>query len=318
MERPFWTAGPVPPAFLAELAIPRPAALAAVAEALRRDGVAWIGGPRGSGRSTLVHQAAAALARPFVVLDCAALLRGDEAEALQAVREMARRPAGDADWEAALRLWHPQAGLAVDGCGPEHEGWVRRVAAAVEAPVLACGDVPGVPPDPVDDAAASAFLERRVRRARMAWTPRALREAVDMAAGSVAALQRVGAGALHAALEQGRRRIATEDLLEGALSAALAAGGPLDPLSPPRRALVKAMARAPEATPTEWARRCGLDPKAAVVHLRRLEAQDGLVRRTGRGRYRLASPLLALHLQGRFGAPVRLVAPRVLGAALTV
>jgi DNA-binding IclR family transcriptional regulator len=67
--------------------------------------------------------------------------------------------------------------------------------------------------------------------------------------------------------------------------------------------------RAPEATPTDWARRCGLDPKAAAVHLQRLAGHDGLVRRTGRGRYRIASPLLALHLQGLHGTPVRLVLP---------
>src|SRR6185295_9402907 len=107
MERPFWTVGPVPPAHLAELGIPRPAAQAALLAALERDGIAWIGGPPGSGRTTLVHQVASGLGRPFVVVDRGALLRGDEAEALQAVRDLSGRPAADAGWAAALRLWRP-------------------------------------------------------------------------------------------------------------------------------------------------------------------------------------------------------------------
>jgi DNA-binding MarR family transcriptional regulator len=312
MERPFWTVGPVPPAYLADLAMARPQAHAAVLDAIGREGLAWVGGLPGSGRTTLVHQAVAALRRPFVVIDMAGLLKGDEEEALQAVRDLARRPAADAaEWGTAVRLWHPDAGLAIDGCGPEQEGWVRRVAASTGLPVLAVAAGPaGVPPDPIADGPAQDFLERRLRRLRMSWTPPALRETLSMAAGQPGPLQRVASGALHAALEQGRRRITIDDLLEGALGvAAQPASGLLDGLSPPKQALLKAMARSPEASPTEWARRCGLEPKAAVVHLRRLETGDGLVRRTGRGQYRLATPLLSLQMQGRHGTPVRLVVP---------
>lgn len=312
MERPFWTVGPVPPAYLTDLALARPAAAGAVLDAVGREGMAWIGGLPGSGRTTLVHQAAAALGRPFVVIDMAGLLKGDEEEALQAVRDLARRPGAEAaQWGTAVRLWHPDAGLAIDGCGPAQEGWVRRLAARSGVPVLAVTAGPaGVPPDPIADGPAQDFLERRLRRLRMSWTPPALRETISMAAGQPGPLQRVASGALHAALEQGRRRITIDDLLEGALGvAAQPASGLLDGLSPPKQALLKAMARSPESSPTEWARRCGLEPKAAVVHLRRLEAADGLVRRTGRGRYRLATPLLSLQMQGRHGTPVRLVAP---------
>jgi hypothetical protein len=164
-------------------------------------------------------------------------------------------------------------------------------------------------PDPIADETARSFLERRARTLRMAWTPPALRQAVAFAEGRPDVLQRLGAGALHAALEQGRSRVTADDLLEGAVDAAEPAADSLAGLSPPRASLLKAMVRAPEATPTDWARRCGLDPKAATVHLQRLESHDGLVQRVGRGRYRIASPLLALHLQGLHGTPVRLVLP---------
>jgi DNA-binding MarR family transcriptional regulator len=312
MERPFWTVGPVPPAYLTDLALARPLAHTAVLDAVAREGLAWIGGLPGAGRTTLVHQAAAALRRPLVVIDMAGLLKGDEGEALQAARDLARRPAADAaDWGTVVRLWHPDAGLAIDGCGPAQEGWIRRLAARTGLTVVAVTAGPaGVPPDPIADRPAQDFLERRLRRLRMSWTPPALRETIAMAAGQPGPLQRIASGALHAALEQNRRRITIDDLLEGALGvAAQPASGLLDGLSPPKQALLKAMARSPEASPTEWARRCGLEPKAAVVHLRRLEAGDGLVRRTGRGQYRLATPLLSLQMQGRHGTPVRLVVP---------
>lgn len=312
MERPFWAAGPVPPARLSTLALTRPLALAAVQAGLGADGRAVIGGPRRGGRTTLVHQVAAALRRPFVVVDAAALLRGDEEEALQAVRDLSRKPADDLGWAEAVRLWHPEAALAVDSCEAPQRGWVRTLADKADVPVLAVeeGAAGGAAvPDPIADETARSFLERRARTLRMAWTPPALREAVAFADGRVDALQRLGAAALHAALEQGRSRVTADDLLEGAVDAAEPPVDALAGLSPPRASLLKAMVRAPEATPTEWAHRCGLDPKAAVVHLQRLEGHDGLVRRTGRGRYRIASPLLALHLQGQHGTPVRLVLP---------
>lgn len=310
MERPFWVAGPVPPARLSTLSLTRPLAQAAVLASLAAGGLASIGGRRRSGRTTLVHQVAAALRRPFVVVDAAALLQGTEEEALQAVRELTRRPPGEADWAAAVRLWHPDAALAIDSCTPEQRPWVRGLPAKAGVPVVAVEEGEGgAVPDPIAGETARSFLERRARTLRMTWTPPALREAVAFAEGRPDVLQRLGAGALHAALEQGRSRVTADDLLEGAVDAAEPAADALATLSPPRASLLKAMVRAPEATPTDWARRCGLDPKAAVVHLQRLESHDGLVQRTGRGRYRIASPLLALHLQGLHGTPVRLVLP---------
>jgi hypothetical protein len=312
MERPFWVAGPVPPARLSTLAIARPGAQAAILDALGEAGTATIGGRRRSGRTTLVHQVAAALRRPFVVVDASALLQGTEEEALQAVRELTRRPAGEADWAAAVRLWHPDAALAVDSCAPGQRAWARGLAAKARVPVLVVEEGEGAGaavPDAIADETGRSFLERRARTLRMAWTPPALREAVGFAGGRPDVLQRLGAGALHAALEQGRSRVTADDLLEGAVDAAEPPADALAALSPPRASLLKAMVRAPDATPTEWARRCGLDPKAAVVHLQRLESHDALVRKAGRGRYRIASPLLALHIQGLHGTPVRLVLP---------
>lgn len=305
MERPFWTAGAVPPALLPTLAIPRQAAAARLAAAVQATGNASVRSA-GTGASTFLHQAARLLGRPVLVIDLAALPDPGAAETLQ--RVVQDRPGAGAarpdDWPAALDAWAPGAVPAFDGHDPASHGWVA--ALRLDRPWLAAGPEGEIVLDAIAPEVASSFLERRLRGLRMTWTPAALREAVDLGAGDPAILQRLGSGAMRSSLEQGRRRIAVDDLLEAALAPpGLLPQGAQGP-GGARRGLLLAMARDPRGTPTLWARRAGLEPKAAVVHLRRLH-EDGLVERGGRGEYRVASPLLRLRLQARMAAPVRLV-----------
>lgn len=320
MEKAFWVGGPVPPAHLDSLALPRPEATAQVQAALDEGQWAWIGGPPGCGQTTLLHQAARATGRPLLIVDLRSMPRSGPGDALARVVHERPRPSGAAPaaWAEAIAAWDPAAALAFDGYDPAVHGWVRPVAAGLGRPVLAAGQGGPIEPDPVADVAAAGFLERRGRRVRVAWTAAAVREAVGLAAGRPASLQAIGAAALHACLERGERRVLLEDVLEAAIEAAhhapFGAAG-WRRLSGPRRALLLAMAEDPDDTATAWARRCGLDPKAAVVHLARL-AKSGLVDRAGRGRYSMA-PLLRLALRPSGGSVVRLVQPRgPLGGAL--
>ena len=305
MERPFWTAGAVPPALLSSLALPRPAAAGSLAASVAAQGNAVVRAS-GTGASTFLHQAARLLGRPVLVVDLAALPDPGEAETL--LRVVQDRPGTGAArpdaWPAALDAWAPGAIPAFDGLDPKAHGWVG--ALELGRPWLATGAGGAIALDAIAPEVASSFLERRLRGLRMTWTPAALREAVDLAAGDPAVLQRLGSGAMRSALEQARRRIAVDDLLEAALAPpGLLPQGAQGPAGA-RRGLLLAMARDPRGTPTLWARRAGIEPKAAVVHLRRL-LEDGLVERAGRGEYRIASPLLRLRLQARMAAPVRLV-----------
>lgn len=312
MGRPFWTAGPVPSSLLGDLALPRPAAQAAALARLAAGDPAWIGGARGTGRSTFLGQVLQAAGRRALVLDVEALLQGGEDEALVAAgREAGLRVAPT--WDLVLAVVGPRPALAIDGVGDLHRPWVQPLAgrlAAQGVAVLVASDGEGIALDPIGSPAASAFLEARTSRVRMAWTGAALREAVALAAGHPARLQAVGAACLHASLEAGRRRIAMEDFLEAALEVAQArpGQGPLAGMDGPRLALLKAVVRDPGASPTEWAQRCALEPRAAVVHLGRLVA-GGWLARPARGRYAVADPAIALHLQGRFATMARIVAP---------
>jgi hypothetical protein len=142
------------------------------------------------------------------------------------------------------------------------------------------------------------------------WTGAALREAGDLIDGDAGAMQRVGAAALRACIERGARRVLMEDVLDAAVEVAHQSSFGASAwrrLDGPRRALLLAMSRDPDAQPTSWAKRCSLEPKAAVVHLGRL-VDAGLVARVGRGQYVLA-PLLRIALQPSGGALVRLVRP---------
>jgi DNA-binding transcriptional ArsR family regulator len=274
-------------------------------EVVKADGKATVRAS-GTGASTFLHQAARLLGRPVIVVDLAALPDPSEAEALQ--RVIQDRPGGGGPrpdrWPAALDAWAPGAVPAFDGHDPVLHRWVADLH--LDRPWLSAGEMGDVALDPISPEVAASFLERRLRGLRMTWTPAALREAVDLAAGDPALLQRLGSGAMRSGLEQARRRIAVDDLLEAALAPpGLLPKGAEGP-GGPRRGLLLAMARDPRGTPTLWANRAGLEPKAAVVHLRRLR-DEGLVERGGRGEYRIASPLLGLRLQARMAAPVRLV-----------
>lgn len=307
MGRPFWTTGPVPPGLLGELALRRPLAEAALGQALDRAGAARLGGSAGSGRTTLVAQLALALGRRALVLDAGALLQGTEEEALAWARREAG-PKAPGDWPGLLRALGPGAFLAVDGLDQRPMPWADRLADAGIPLLLVGGE--GVAPDRIHSASASSFLERRAARARLAWTAAALREAVAFADGRPDRLQAVGATCLHVALEAGRRRITVDDYLEGALEVAEWPRGrdALQGLAGPRLDLLKAAVREPAGGPTSWALRCGLDPAAAVVHLGRLVA-DGWMARPARGRYVVADPAVALHLQARRGTAARIVGP---------
>jgi hypothetical protein len=306
MERPFWTAGPVPPALLPTLALPRPAAAAQLGAAVAADGKALVQAS-GRGSSTFLHQAARLLGRPILVVDLAALPDPSEVETLQrVVQDRAGGGPRPEAWPGALDAWAAGAVPAFDGYDPGLPAHAWVMGLDLGRPWLATSPDGGIALDPIPPDAAAAFLERRLRGLRMTWTPAAQRDCVELAAGDPVALQRLGAGAMRSALEQARRRIAVDDLLEAALAPpGLLPQGAEGP-SGPRRGLLLAMARDPRGTPTSWARRCGIDPKAAVVHLRRL-LEDGHVTRGGRGDYAIASPLLRLRLQARMAAPVRLV-----------
>jgi hypothetical protein len=266
-----------------------------------------IGGPPGWGRTTFLLQLLAATGRPALLIDVEALLQGTQDEALSSAAQQVglRTPA---TWEAVLDAVGPRSILALDGIGAPAPDWVRALGTP-NHPVLLAGDGDLVP-DAIASAVASSFLERRAARLRLGWTPTALREAVALATGHPARLQAIGAACAHVALEQGRRRIAMDDYLEAALDVAQArpGHGPLAALDGPRLRLLKAIVREPEAKPTRWATRCGIEPRAAVVHLGRL-VEGGWLSRPSRGRYAVADPALALHLQGRHGNVARVVKP---------
>jgi hypothetical protein len=304
MGRPFWTTGPVPTALLPDLALPRPTAQAAAVEGLAAGRTVRVGGPAGWGRTTFVQQVLAALGRPAVLVDVEGLLQGTEDEALaSAAAQVGLRQ--DAAWPAVRAAVGPGTLLAFDGVPSPLPDWIR----GIEGPVLVAG-AGEVVPDPIAASTASSFLERRAARIRLAWTPPALRDAVALAAGHPARLQSIGAACAHVALEQGRRRITMDDYLEAALEVAQGrpGHGPLSALDGPRLQLLKAIVRDPEGRPTRWATRCGLDPAASVVHLGRLVEQGWLVR-PSRGRYAVADPALALHVQGRHANVARVVRP---------
>ncbi|MHB1261052.1 MAG: hypothetical protein ACYC2H_04980 [Thermoplasmatota archaeon] len=312
MEKAFWVAGPVPPAHLDALALPRPEALDPAVAAINDAGWAWIGGPSGCGQTTLLHQLARALGRPLVAIDLRCLPAGTAAEALAHVQQDRPRAGSPpaATWDAAVAAWHPEAVVAFDGFDPGQHGWVRQVAAELDRPVVAAGAGGPIVPGPLREPVAQGFLERRSRRVRVKWTGSPLREAVGLARGQPAALQALGAAALHGCLERGGRRVLLEDVLDAAVEVAqrgTTGGASWRRLEGPRRSLLLAMARDPDGTVTAWSRRCGLEPKAAVVHLGRL-VQSGLAERQARGRYAI-QPLLRLSLQPSGGAVVRLVHP---------
>jgi hypothetical protein len=299
MERPFWTVGQVPANLLADLALPRPRALAQALAALAGgDSVLIQGGPQ-SGRSTFLAQVAAAHGRPTLLVDEPSLLQGTSDEALAAAGQALNQPVQD--WHEVAAALGPGGLVAFDGPRPD---W------PIPGPVLALGD--GVRLDALEPAASMAFLSRRCARLRVHWTPSALRDAATLAEGHPARLQAIGAACLHVALERGRRRIALDDYLEAALEVSAQAARDLT-LDGPRRQLLKAIVRAPDATPTQWAQRCGLEPRAATVHLGRLVA-DGWLQRPDRGRYVLADRGLAMHLQVRHAAVARVIRP-LAGAA---
>lgn len=310
MEPAFWSIGAVPAQLLGALALPRPQALDAVRVALAEGGFAVVSGAPGCGKSTFALQVAAALGRPTIVISSDALLMGDEADHVARLGEEAasrRAPfQGWADAPAALGVVAPL--LVLDGLDARQLSWARTLASTTN-PVLAVGPPNGIVPDPIAAEAAQDFLARRMAHAGKTWTGAAVREAAELAAGAPEDLQRIGAACLHAAREAGKSRIGLDILLEGSLAAAhpLPTGHAqrLSGLPPSRLALLKAMARFPDESPTQWAHRCGLDPKAVTVHLHRLDADDGLVTRATRGAYRIRWPLVALHLQSRYGTVVR-------------
>lgn len=304
MGRPFWTTGAVPAALLGELALPRPIAQAAALAALADGRPVRVGGRPGWGQTTFLLQVLAAAGRPALLLDLEALLQGTEEEALaNAAQQVGQRTAA---WPAILAAIGPKAVLALDGAAAGLPEWARALT-PLPLVVVGGGDIV---PEPIGPAAASAFLERRAARLRVAWTPSALREAVALAAGHPARVQSIGAACVHVALEQGKRRIAIDDYLEAALDVAQVrpGHGPLAELEGPRLQLLKAVVRDPDAAPTRWAVRCGLEPRAAIVHLGRLIGQ-GWLTRPARGRYAVADPAVGLYLQGKHATVARVVRP---------
>lgn len=298
MEAVFWTLGPVPGRLLADLALPRPAALQALLADLD-SGVATLTGPPGSGKSTLALQVAATLGRTAVVVSVPSLLDGELAATIDS---LAAAPAPD-------RL------LVLDGLAGGEEPAGREWARRAGCPAILIGDFPGTTPDPIPPGQASEFLRRRCQLAGVRWLAAALREAVALAAGNAQDLQGIGQACLYAAWAGERTRIDDETFLDGALAAcsppSLARARALGSLPDSRRELLKALIRYPDESPTDWARRCRMDPKAATVHLRRLERDDGLLVRSARGRYAVASPLVRLWLQAEHGTPVRQIGATV-------
>lgn len=308
--RPFWTEGPIPYSLLDPLALPRPDALHAVLTDLATGRSAVVGGPPGSGRSTLAHQVAVARGDNALLIEGAALLgTGDDA-----VQEQLAEAVGldihHCDDERLRRRLHARGvGLLVlDGVEGSPD-WLETLPRRLDVAVLRIHDGEGIAPDPVDDATAGTFLRGAARRAGTEWTPVALDATVRFAGGQLDALQWLGACTLNAHRQSGADRIDEDAALEGAVVASRHLphrhAERLARVQGARRSLLKAVARYPDGAPTEWARACDVPVPSAMVHLGRLVNEDGLLERVARGRYRFPSALLALHLQERYGSVTR-------------
>lgn len=305
--RPFWTTGPVPPALLEGLALPRREARTALLATLREGRVARIGGPRGSGRTTLAFQVARALERPALLVHGASLTRPDEDAALAAVAESLDRRG--ASWSALAPAFQ-RAGrpvLILDGLG---RTWAQQAGRRLEGALVVQIGGTGIAPDPIEATVARAFLQRRSQQVGAVWTGEALDQAVTLAAGHVDALQWLGHMTVAEARLAGANTIDLDAVLEGAASAAEHLPPHLvEAVARTRGAqwdLLRSIARRPDATPTEWGQMAEVPQNAVTVHLGRLVA-GGLLVRTGRGQYVLSNPLVRLHLQGRFGTLAQVI-----------
>lgn len=321
MEDPtgaFWLQDPVPLTRLADLAMARRAEATAVLANLAASRLAIVWGPRGVGRSTFAHQLAQAWAEPerrrTVILAGPGLLQDGEADHVAALGVELAPARTDPSW-AGLGLDATDL-LILDGVAERHLAWARRLPSQVAACVVLIVDAPTPPADaillaPFAETACRDFLEHRARSANCTWTNAALQQAVALSDGLPSLLQELGSGCVQAALAH-RRRMDLDAVVSGASHVALRLPlwlqEPLRSLDGPRLALAKAMVRFPAESPTQWALRCGLEPKAAIVHLQRL-VQQGLVRKERRGRYVFAQALLGLHLQVRHGRLVHVLKP---------
>lgn len=300
MEPPFWTVGAIPAGLLDRLALPRPDALATVVATLREGRMAAIGAPRGTGRTTLALQAAAATGRPAVLVDATQAEHAAKCGSLVA-RALDLDPDLDPD---RLRHHLTEAKdpiIVLDGA---KEGVAKDFASSLpKTDIIHIGEE-GVTPDPVAEEVAKAFLQRRSHTAGIGWSRAALDLVVKQARGQVDALQWIAQTTLAEALVRRVETIDAEAALEGATVAAehlpQAYALPLSQLAGARLALLKAMTRRPKEGPSAWARLAEIPVNAASVHLLRL-VESGVVEREGRGQYRIRSPLIELHIQGRYG-----------------
>jgi hypothetical protein len=298
MGRPFWTTGPVPLALLQGLALPRPDATATLTATLREGRPATLGGTPGSGRSTLGLQVAAALDAPALRVDAASLTGPADEATLDAVAESLgrRRLTWDQVPAAVERAGRPI--VILDGHADE---LVRRLPRLRGVRTLTIG-AKGTAPDPIRDTTAMAFLQRRSQTVGVAWTTEALAQAARLADGHVDVLQWIGQSTLAEALMAGDAQVRLETVLEGAAVAAdhlpIHLSVPLARVRGAQYDLLRAVARRPDATGTEWGRMADVEANAVAVHLGRL-CRSGLLARHGRGRYAIANPLLRLHLQAR-------------------
>jgi hypothetical protein len=301
MERAFWTFGAIPMSRLQTFAIPHESTVAALVNQLKTDGTARIGGPPGSGKTTLAHQVTAQMGQGATVISSRGLPLGTEADYKRHLSQEPWRSAksGPAQWADFRDQIPPGALLILDDLASGNLPWAQRLAAELGIKVLIVG-AEGTPPPAIDAQRATQFLVARTKSVGLQWAAPALREALALAHGSAITLQHVGHAAVNTAFQFGRTRIDQTVFEEAAFHASslppaqllAAIGG----LHGPRLALYRIMAQFPADSPTSWARRLGLEPKAAVVHLQRMTSQ-GLVLREGRGRYRPASQLLANYVR---------------------
>lgn len=308
--RAFWTEGPVPYGLLDTLALPRPDALHAVLTDLATEGHAVLGGRPGSGRSTLAHQVAVARGDNALLVEGPALLAPGAAALEEQLADAVGLDPNRADTDRLRhRLQARGVGLLVlDGVDADPD-WMAGLPEALGVSVLRIEEDRGIEPDPIDEPTAGAFLRAAGRRVGAEWTPVALEATVRFAGGQVDALQWLGACTLNAHRQAGSGRIDEDAALEGAVTASRHLphrhAERLARVQGARRSLLKAVARFPDNTPTEWAQACQVPVPSAMVHLGRLVNEDHVLERVARGRYRFASALLGLHLQERYGSVTR-------------
>lgn len=161
---------------------------------------------------------------------------------------------------------------------------------------------------PFSEGSASHFLRRRFESAGLAIDEAALPVFYEFTRGAPDDLQRLGRVAWENVIARGATRVGAEDaeravgdLVDRLPSRTLAPWAALRGLM---RDIFICMCVYDLGSPTEIARRLGLEPKNVVVLLARLAEAHGIIERVGRGTYRVGNPLLKHHVRKEYGSPI--------------